>query len=583
MGAEGCADQMRQATFLVVLVAIVGSNSVEVADGDAQNLAELDGLVTPLHESTQGQLGDGGREQVHAGKIKTMVVPASPKPAKAPEPTVKSLTPKHFEMEKKKWLANPENKGKTPTEADEKEFKRLALTAAAREINGRENRETAQKKADKLEKEKAKKIVRYKKNIKRIDGNAEYLKNMKKRGDKRNLVAAEDKVAIAKKKEAAEDSVAKAEQILDSSKGDIEKAEDQAYEKEHFLKNIDEHEEEAQTEKKEADVRVKFELEDAKKVKVLLKKMEAKKVAVSKFTKALDKSSKLDYAAAKSGIAKAKGDYAKGKSGLDKITKEVAKHEAKLEKTKKLIKLAVEGVTIGFKKNRNADVIKSAENDSFLQHRKAEYQKDVDKENIKASGKQKLMAAANKELQKAEKLQTLARKQKERVRSDKETVAAQLKKIEFFKKEVKKAEANAVLHRKRGKAALKRVHTMRIDAIDAKEKAEAKVRYLKRINIPLTKRALGHAKTQVEEASLIEKQAQDRVDAINKKLAQETKRNAKNQTKKKITKENSEKKDKKTKTKMKAMDAVKDKVKGNDFKDKKEYEKMKKTVKKATP
>jgi hypothetical protein len=477
-----------------------------------------------------------------------------------------------------------------------------------------------------LEKEKAKKIVRYKKNIKRIDGNAEYLKNMKKRGDKRNLVAAEDKVAIAKKKsvpaaakaakaasaavdsankvvqdekaaknekaqlvtavkkkEAAEDSVAKAEQILDSSKGDIEKAEDEAYEKEHFLKNIDEHEEEAQTEKKEADVRVKFELEDAKKVKALLKKMEAKKVAVSKFTKALDKSSKLDYAAAKSGIAKAKGDYAKGKSGLDKITKEVAKHEAKLEKTKKLIKLAVEGVTIGFKKNRNADVIKSAENDSFLQHRKAEYQKDVDKENIKASGKQKLMAAANKELQKAEKLQTLARKQKERVRSDKETVAAQLKKIEFFKKEVKKAEANAVLHRKRGKAALKRVHTMRIDAIDAKEKAEAKVRYLKRINIPLTKRVLRHAKTQVEEASLIEKQAQDRVDAINKKLAQETKRNAKKQTKKKITKENSEKKDKKTKTKLKAMDAVKDKVKGNDFKDKKEYEKMKKTVKKATP
>lgn len=66
-------------------------------------------------------------------------------------------------------------------------------------------------------------------------------------------------------------------------------------------------------------------------------------------------------------------------------------------------------------------------------------------------------------------------------------------------------------------------------------------------------------------------------------MAQETKRNAKNQTKKKITKENSEKKDKKTKTKLKAMDAVKDKVKGNDFKDKKEYEKMKKTVKKATP
>jgi len=126
---------------------------------------------------------------VHAGKIKTMVVPVSPKPAKAPEPTVKSLTPKHIEMEKKKWLANPENKGKTPTEADEKEFKRLALTAAAREINGRENRETAQKKADKLEKEKAKKAKENDPN-KEVDFKAYLVKLAVEHGEKEDAYIA---------------------------------------------------------------------------------------------------------------------------------------------------------------------------------------------------------------------------------------------------------------------------------------------------------------------------------------------------------------------------------------------------------
>merc|ERR1712070_1344233 len=326
---------------------------------------------------------------------------------------------------------------------------------------------------------------------------------------KAKLQAAEQLLVKTKKKrEDSEDSVIKAGEILEKNKGLVEKLGDEAHMKEHFLKNIEEHEEEARTENKEAQIKVNFELDDAKRVKVLLKKLEAKKDAIDKFTQTLDKKSKRDYAAARSGIAKAKGDYAKAKSNFDKLTKEVAKHESKVTKTKKLIKLATEGVITGLKMSKDAKAIQSAENDEYLQKRKALFQKDVDKEDIKAKGQQKLMGAANAELRKAEALETLARKQKERVKEDRETMAAQVKKIKFFKGQINSHEVSAAAAKKKAAAALHRVKTMRDNAYEAKEQAEAKARYIKN--------------------------TADKVDALKKQLAQEMKTNAKNQAKKEM-------------------------------------------------
>merc|ERR1711988_167777 len=419
MGALKCgrSGMMRQTAFVVVLVAIMGCNSVEV----------MDDVVMPLHDSDDSVPGEQADK-----KIQKVMVPVGAAAARPPTSTVKSLTPKYMQNETAKWKkANP---GKKPSKADRKEFKRLAKTAAAKEINDAAKTETANKKAQEKEKALEKKIGKAKKTIARVERAKAYRADEKARENMRALSRAkaakarvmtkqirkyskaEKATAFAdqssdlvkklkadlqaaqrllvktkKKQEDSADSVIKAGEILEKNKGLIEKLGDEAHMKEHFLKNIEEHEEEARTENKEAQIKMNFELDDAKRVKVLLKKLEAKKAAIDKFTQTLDKKSKRDYAAARSGIAKAKGDYAKAKSSFDKLTKEVAKHESKVTKTKKLIKLATEGVITGLKMSKDAKTIQSAENDEYLQKKKTLYQKDVDKEDVKAKGQQKLM------------------------------------------------------------------------------------------------------------------------------------------------------------------------------------------------
>merc|ERR1711907_539125 len=98
------------------------------------------------------------------------------------------------------------------------------------------------------------------------------------------------------------------------------------------------------------------------------------------------------------------GDYAAAKGKYGKFTKKAAKWEAKLTKTRKLKKDANLGVVLGISMGKDAKAIKSAENHTYLRKTEAKDAKQVDTNDVKASGQKKLMGAAMKELEKAEAL-----------------------------------------------------------------------------------------------------------------------------------------------------------------------------------
>jgi len=574
---------MRPSLLVIVALAIVGCDSVEFAADDAHILGELGRGVSPLSTPANGQLRDSDEVQAaNDKKVEHVSVPVVPG-SSVPAATVKSLTPKHVSKEKAKWKQS--NRGKKPTTKDEAEFARAAKVAAAAEIKKTQLKVDVGKKLSEKQTKNEKKIGRLKKNMRRVEANdknaattdARNAERKQKQADKANKkkkekeMKANDKKAKAKfeadnadtllaktkfklraQKEKgqvateafhnAEDSKMKATMIIDKNKGLVSKFTDAAAEKEDFLHNIEEHEEAARTEKKEADIKVEFETADMRKVKIVLKRMQAKKAAVQKFTKTLDQKSQRDFKAATSAIAKAKGDYAASKSKYDKLTKEVAKHESKVTKTKKLIKMAVDGVLVGLRKDKDAKAIASAENDSYLQKRKATFQIDVDKEDVKAKGQQKRMNAARTELSEGLALETAARKQKERVKSERETMAAQVKKIKFLKNELKQNEARVTLAEQRAAAALKKVRTMRTAATEAREQAESKARYVKTIDLPLSKRALTKALGLVAEKKLQMNQSKDKIDRLKKRVRYFTKLDAKLQENKKTAKESAAKK-----------------------------------------
>jgi len=489
------------------------------------------------------------------------------------------------------------NKGAKPSKEEQKEIKRIAVSAAAEEINGSDKKKAALKKTKRTEKKLVKKIKRDEKNMKKVADNLKIAAESKARREDRKLTAEKKRVQRKEiKKEAALSKADKAKFDAESAAKELAAADDElqkakaeharavktvstdsdtvikanlllakdkaAYEdsvktkrdKDYFLDHIEDHEEEARMKNKSAKIKVAFEEEDAKKVKVLLKKMVAKRNAVDKFTKSLDKKSKRDYKASQVGIAKAKGDYAKAKTKFDKLTKEVAKHEAKIVKAKKQQKMANDGVVLGLKMGKNAKVIKSAESENYLDKRVKVYKKDVDREDVKAKGQQKMMSASMTELEKAEALQTLARKQKNRVKSDRETMAAQVKKIKFLKSEVKTHEANAMSAKKSAKESLIRVKTMRKKAIDARDKAVSKKEYLKKVDIPLVINERRKAKSDLKSDKYKMKKAEDRVEELEKKEKYLTEKEKKESTKNKIDQERAMKRRKQV-TKAKSKEA----------------------------
>merc|ERR1711959_244544 len=173
-------------------------------------------------------------------------------------------------------------------------------------------------------------------------------------------------------------------------KGELEKQGEVVFRSEHFLEHVEDHEEAARVEEKEARIKVDFETEDAKKVKMLLAKLEAKK-----------------------------------------------------DKTIKLKKAANQGVVLGLSMGKDDKAISSAENHTYLRKVEGKDTKKVDANDIKAKGQNKMMGASMKELEKAEALDTVSRKEGVRVKLNRQTMSAQVKKIAFYKKEVAEHEKTA--------------------------------------------------------------------------------------------------------------------------------------------
>merc|ERR1711939_1001496 len=381
--------EARKALCLVALVALAGAHAVS-EDGPLH----LDEGVHPLDDGSIGE--EGGKA------VKTVTVNVKGPKARAPEPTVKTLTPKHKALQKKAW--KKKNKGKIMSKGEKKEVARLAKVEAAKEINKSRKTKSALKKSRRKEAELRKNIKKMKATVRKVKNNNAYATNQKDRKEARKVKAANKKLARKNKAtEKAEKATAKekyelknADVLLKKAKatvraanlklvkeqredeGELEKQGEVVFRSEHFLEHVEDHEEAARVEEKEARIKVDFETEDAKKVKMLLAKLEAKKAAVNKFTKNLDKKAKRDFKAAKVGIAKAKGDYAKAKGKYDKFTKKAAKWQAKKDKTIKLKKAANQGVVLGLSMGKDDKAISSAENHTYLRKVEGKDTKKVD-------------------------------------------------------------------------------------------------------------------------------------------------------------------------------------------------------------
>lgn len=493
--------------------------------------------------------------QMEGGKVSQVVVNVAKK-ARAPEPTVKALTPKHVSKGKAKW--KKANKGKALTKAALTEIKRVAKIAASKEINQARINKSALKRGARDEKELIRAVKKNKRFAAKVDANRRYsaqqnrrkedrvakkaAKKLRRRTRKEEKAAAlakkakfeaehagelakKAKAAVVKAKdhllreqrtdEANADSVTKSGIILAKHNAEIETQAEAVHRAKHVLEHIEDHEEAAHVEVNEAKIKANFEEADARKVSHLLKKLTAKKAAVDKFTKTLHLKSKRDFAAAKQGILKAKGDYANAKTKLDKYTKKAAKFESKLTKTQKLIKEANEGVVLGLSMGKNAKTIKSAENHSYLKKVAHKAAQNVDKEDVKAKGQNKLMGASMQELEKAEALDTVARKEADRVKQNRATVKAQVKKIAFFKSEVAAHKQSAEKAKRRAALALHRAKTIRSNAETTVKKGEARLRWLKTVVVPFGVRAQKKAKNARRISKQNVKKAKDKLsDAV---------------------------------------------------------------------
>jgi len=572
-------------------VALVAANS---ADTDvADSLKALSDGVKPL--------GIDEFLQSEGGKVSQVVVNVAKK-ARAPEPTVKALTPKHEEIQKSKWKKT--HKGKVLTKSALTEIKRVAKVAASKEINQARRNKVALKKARRQEKELIRQVKKNRKFASQVEANRQYSAQQSRRKEARVEKAAarklrrrtkkEEKAAalakraqyeaehageLAKKAKAATvkardhllraqrqdemnaDSVTKAGVILAKHNAEIETQQEAVHRAKHVLEHIEDHEEAAHMEVNEAKIKADFEEADARKVSHLLKKLMAKKAAVDKFTKTLHLKSKRDFAAAKQGILKAKGDYATAKTKLDKFTKEAAKYESKLTHTKKLIKEANQGVVLGLSMGKSAKAIKSAENHSYLQKVESKMAQKVDKADVKAKGQNKLMGASMQELEKAEALDTVARKEADRVKQNRATVKAQVKKIAFFKSEVAAHKQSAEKAKRRAALALHRAKTIRSNAETTVKKGEARLRWLRRVVVPFGVRAQKKAKNAKRISKQKVKEAKDKLsDAVvsERRLALLAQKqvNGKNAAKEKLQKKKVKMKSA-TKQKRKASDAQK--------------------------
>merc|ERR1711966_179316 len=155
--------------------------------------------------------------------------------------------------------------------------------------------------------------------------------------------------------------------------------------------------------------------------------------------------------------------------------------------------------------------ISSAENHTYLRKVEGKDTKKVDANDIKAKGQNKMMGASMKELEKAEALDTVSRKEGVRVKLNRQTMSAQVKKIAFYKKEVAEHEKTAADAKKRADKALHRAKTIRETTETKLQKAKARQRWSKNVDIPLAIKAGKKAK-----ALRINSKQDAKIDAIKK-------------------------------------------------------------------
>lgn len=502
----------RRALFVVVILALLGvSNCAEVSGaGDVQPLDDLG-----------DDLGDPAPTHV--------VVEVSPGTPKIPEPTILTLIPKQIKRLTDKFVAD--NGGKSPTTKDDIEIRRLAVTAAATEINDSVQAKDALEMAARKEERLNKQIENDYKTVYKTEQNTDYAArkayvraDMKVKGLEKTHLKDKDRVEAIKEERATnkmidknsvkdrehiqkmvvaakldfkkvEAAEAKAQEHVDNAKSltrnslaAVEFQKLQTKTKKNFLNNIEAHEAKASLHYRQAKIIAEFQEENASKVRSTLTRLKMKRDSILAFTKSLAKKSSLDFKAAEEGIAKAKQKYSDAKKKYDEYTKKAGEYEALYQATLFSIARSKKEVIDAIDSGNNAAAIKGAEQHKIYTRREKKDLAMVTAEDHNAKGQQAVMNAAMAELSKAEALETVARKQSDMVKEHRFTLKTQNTKIEQLEEEAKKHTALAESSTKRAKEAMYTVKELRQRTIQDRNDAQAAQRYATHIEVPMAKR-----------------------------------------------------------------------------------------------
>merc|ERR1711998_9430 len=237
--AERSAEMERRAAlFVTALIALASiNNSIAMADNAVEMLSES-GVVEPFDDDYAKDyedifLQEDGTERQPAEPQKTVVVNVQPGAAKAPEPTIETLTPKH---ERLLTTTFKTSNGREPDDMEKIEIKGLSVQAAADEINNTQQNKDALDTAKMREQRLIRKIKRDKETIYKVSANEEYaarkaynaadrkVKWLESKSNRRSFEAEEELAKLNKEKKVdhAEESVMKAKTILAKASSTIE-------------------------------------------------------------------------------------------------------------------------------------------------------------------------------------------------------------------------------------------------------------------------------------------------------------------------------------------------------------------------
>jgi len=528
-GACGWAEMERPTTLLVaVVVALVGATScAEVPEwsvaSDPRDFA--DGFMTEVEDLLQL-------------KPKTVQVSVPKSPAEPPQPTIKSLMPKH---EAKQTAAyQKKNGGQMPDAKAKLEINRKAVQSAAKEINDAQAAEKAAWKAGKKIRKLRKKIGYDRRTIKAVERNEAYaakkafeaqdrkvkrlayktklrtkaaskqLKKMKKAATRvhtalesahrvdqaiinarKRYLEANDVLKKADQSQYKQNTVlAKAKAVGRNSRMDVQRAN-------QFLDNVEAHKAKARLTYRSSKILAEYEEQDAEKVGIILRRLTAKRDAVFKFTKSLDAKAQRDLKAATSSIEKAKDDYATATAAKRMHAGLLVKFKQKYKKSVKYAEDSRIGVIEGIDDNYPISAIIAGENYNRLKKVELKDQGEMDREVLAVKEQKELIKVAEADLARAQALKTKGDKQMQLVAQKKITMRAQLEKIDFLKAEVKRHKEKGERAAVAARDALHAVKNMEKAAIHRRHQAVARERYAVHIETPLARQALKKANVAV--------------------------------------------------------------------------------------